>query len=329
MNVLVTGGAGYIGSHAVERLCDEGHHVVVVDSLVTGHKPAVDERAELVVLDLRDTAPLVETLQSHRIEAVLHFAALSIVSESVAQPLRYWDNNVGGALSLLRAMDEAGVHRLIFSSTCSTYGEPEQMPIREDTPQRPINTYGETKLAIERLIMDHGRARPDFRYGVLRYFNVAGCGASGRLGEDHRPETHLLPIIMQAALGQREGVSIFGSDYDTPDGTCLRDYLHVDDLVDAHIKALDALEKRPALVANLGAGRALSVRELIASVQRVTGVQLSVQEAPRRAGDVAVLCSDARHAHDVLGWRPNHSDVDHIVASAWRWHRDHPEGYGD
>ncbi len=329
MRLLVTGGAGYIGSHAVERLCDEGHHVVVIDNLMSGHRQAVDQRAAFEEFDLKDQPEVERVLRDHGVEAVFHFAALSIVGDSMSQPLRYWDNNVSGAISLLAAMDKCGVEQLIFSSTCSTYGEPKQMPISEGAPQLPINTYGQTKLAIERMIADYGCGNRSFRYGLLRYFNVAGCGIKGRLGEDHRPETHLLPIIIETALGQRPSVSIYGTDYDTPDGTCLRDYLHVDDLVDAHVKALAALPETPHLVVNLGAGRALSVRELIDAVQRVTGVDFPVIEAPRRAGDVPVLCCDTSYAKAVLGWQPIHSDLEHLVQSAWRWRQRHPFGYDD
>ncbi len=327
MKLLVTGGAGYIGSHAVQRLVRDGHEVTVVDSLVTGHRAAVDPSATLHELDLRDTPALTELMLATQPDAVLHFAALSIVGESVQQPLRYWDNNVGGAISLLSAMAAGGVERLIFSSTCSTYGEPERMPIREDAPQAPINTYGRTKLAVEGLIQDHAAARPGFSYAMLRYFNVAGCDRSGRLGEDHRPETHLVPIVLQAAAGLRDGVAIFGTDYDTPDGTCVRDYLHVDDLVAAHVCALERLRPGRGDALNLGVGRGYSVRELLAVAKRVTGVDFPVTEAPRRSGDVPVLYADPSRALVRLGWAPECSDLETILSSAWRWHQAHPEGY--
>ena len=327
MHLLVTGGAGYIGSHAVQQLVEAGHTVVALDNLCTGHREAVHPAAVFVQLDLRQTDAVAQVLRSHHIDAVLHFAAISVVGESVQQPLRYWDNNVGGAISLLQAMASANVTRLVFSSTCSTYGEPSVMPIREDTPQRPMNPYGQTKLAIERLIADHAAATPDFGYLVLRYFNVAGCDVSGRLGEDHRPETHLVPILMQAALGQRDHVAVYGTDYATADGTCVRDYLHVDDLVRAHALALDHLAPGVGEALNLGLGRGFSVHALIEATQAVTGVRFEVRDAPRRAGDVPVLYADATRAREVLGWEPQHTELPEILATAWRWFRANPAGY--
>ncbi|MCO4760440.1 MAG: UDP-glucose 4-epimerase GalE, partial [Myxococcales bacterium] len=289
MNVAVTGGAGYIGSHAVQHLANAGHRVVAIDNLCTGHRQAIDPRATLVELDLRNTQAVRDVLERYQIEAVLHFAAISVVGDSVHQPLAYWDNNVGGAMSLLTAMASAKVHKLVFSSTCSTYGEPKQMPISESAPQEPQNPYGHTKLAIERLIRDYARAEPQFGYTILRYFNVAGCDMSGRLGEDHRPETHLIPLLLQAAAGVRDSISIYGTDYDTPDGTCIRDYLHVDDLISAHELALNQLRHGAGDAMNLGLGKGFSVRELVDVARSVTGVDFTVHETARRAGDVPVL----------------------------------------
>ncbi len=327
MHLLVTGGAGYIGSHAVQQLIEAGHTVVALDNLCTGHRAAVHPAASFVALDLRQTDAVTQVLRDHHVEAVLHFAAISVVGDSVQQPLRYWDNNIGGAISLLQAMATADVTRLVFSSTCSTYGEPTVMPIREDTPQRPMNPYGQTKLAIERLIADHAAATPAFGYLSLRYFNVAGCDESGRLGEDHRPETHLVPILMQAALGQRDHVAVYGTDYATADGTCVRDYLHVDDLVRAHTLALRHLAPGVGEALNLGLGRGFSVRALIEATQAVTGVRFEVRDAPRRAGDVPVLYADASRAREVLGWEPKLTAVPEILATAWRWFRANPAGY--
>ncbi len=329
MNVLVTGAAGYIGSHAVLHLLQAGHRVVALDNLCRGHRAAVQPGATFVQADVRDTARLIEVMTQHDVDAVLHFAALTLVPESVQEPIRYWRNIAGGAMSLLDAMGQVGVRRLVFSSTCATYGEPESMPIVETTAQRPINPYGQAKLAVERMLADVTVARPDFSWAALRYFNVAGCDGGGRLGEDHDPETHLLPILLQAALGQRDGVAIFGTDYPTPDGTCIRDYVHVDDLIDAHLLALETLSAGQGLKLNLGIGRGFSVREVIDAAHRVTGVHFHVREAERRPGDPPSLYADATLARETLGWAPRYVHIDDIIDTAWRWMQAHPAGYVD
>jgi UDP-glucose-4-epimerase GalE len=344
---VVTGGAGYIGSHAAMRLLDLGHRVTVLDSLARGHRGAVAAlaaagagRFRFEETDLRDTARVSEILQAAPVDAVLHFAALAYVGESVEEPLAYYACNTGGGLSLLVAMREAGVRRIIFSSTCATYGEPDaaHIPISEGVPQRPINPYGRSKLHFEEILRDEA-ARPSVesaRCGdaplgavALRYFNVAGCDARGRLGEDHRPESHLIPIALEVALGKRDGMRIFGEDYPTPDGTCIRDYVHVEDLVDAHVAALGAIEPGRVRAWNIGIGRGYSVREVLEACRRVTGHPIPAAIAPRRAGDPPVLFADATAARRELGFAPRWTDLDETVRSAWTWMRAHPSGYAD
>lgn len=327
MNVLVTGGAGYIGSHATRLLLDAGHKVLVVDNLSRGHAAAVDPRATFLQQDLRETDRLTDALRAHQVEAVLHFAALAYVGESVTEPLRYYDNNTAGSLSLLQAVDQAGIERLVFSSTCATYGIPEQMPIVESTPQAPINPYGASKLFVERILLDFAAARKEFGFVALRYFNVAGCSAAGGIGEDHHPETHLIPVAIQAALGRRGPLQLFGTDYETPDGTCIRDYVHVEDLCAAHLLALDAVQPGSGRFLNLGIGRGYSVREVIDAVQRVGGREVPVEIAPRRPGDPPELIADGSLARAHLGWTPRYTDLDQIVETAWKWFEDHPQGY--
>ncbi|MEZ4322094.1 MAG: UDP-glucose 4-epimerase GalE [Myxococcota bacterium] len=317
MRVLVTGGAGYIGSHATRALLDAGLAVTVLDDLSTGHADAVDPRARFVHGSLHDPSAVGGALEG--CEAVLHFAAFSIVSESCERPLDYWRNNVGGSLNLLRAMEDRGVRRLLFSSTAATYGIPDTMPIHEDASQRPINPYGATKLAVESAIRDHASASPGFAFAILRYFNVAGCAFG--LGERHFPETHLVPIVLQAASGKRSHVSIFGTDYDTPDGTCVRDYVHVHDLVDAHIEALLALQDGDARVYNVGSGRGWSVREVMEAAKEVTGVDFEVKTGTRRAGDPPVLVTDPGRIRKELGWSARRSDLRQILADHWEWSR--------
>ncbi|MDE3154910.1 MAG: UDP-glucose 4-epimerase GalE [Acidobacteriota bacterium] len=323
--VLVTGGAGYIGSHTAKALHRAGYAVVVYDNLLAGHREAV-RYGPLVEGDLADRGRLGETLRRFEIGAVVHFAALLAVSESVHDPARYYRNNVIGTLTLLEAMAAAQVPHLVFSSTCAVYGEPEETPIVETHPTRPINAYGETKLAIERALPHYERA-----YGlhavVLRYFNAAGADPDGDLGEDHDPEIHLIPRAIQAATGGAP-LEIFGDDYPTPDGTCLRDYVHVSDLADAHVLALQALaETGRSATVNLGSGHPSSVREVIATVERVTGRPVPAQLAARRPGDPAVLFAASRLAADGLHWRPRHSTLDEIVRTAWAWHAAHPHGF--
>jgi len=327
MNVLVPGGAGYIGSHAVKLLVEAGHRVVVVDNLVRGHGEAVHREAVFHEIALADTPALIAVMSEYEIDAVMHFAALAYVGESVADPLRYWENNTAGSISLLQAMDAAGVTRMVFSSTCATYGEPAEVPIVETCPQQPINPYGWSKLAVERVLLDYAAAVPDFGFAAPRYFNVAGCAADGTLGEDHDPETHLIPRILLTALGRYEKISIFGTDYSTADGTCVRDYIHVDDLCRAHIELMESLRPGDQRFYNLGIGRGYSVREVIDAVERVTGIELPIEHAARRPGDPPVLYADPGRIQSELHCRPRHTEIDEIVETAWRWFRDHPNGY--
>ncbi|MCA9492961.1 MAG: UDP-glucose 4-epimerase GalE [Myxococcales bacterium] len=312
MRIVVTGGAGYIGSHAVRAMVRAGHEVRVLDDLSTGHRSAVDPGAHFVQGDLRDPEALDRVLPE--MDAVLHFAARSVVAESVRQPLGYWDNNVGGTIALLAGMARHDVDRIVFSSTAATYGVPDALPIREDAPQAPINPYGSTKLAMERLLAEQSAANPTFSACVLRYFNVVGCAPG--LMERHEPETHLLPILLQAAAGVRPAFQIFGEDYDTPDGTCIRDYVHVEDLVDAHVLALRHLRPGRVLTYNVGLGRGFSVREVVERVRTLTGASFDVDVAPRRAGDPPSLFTDPGRIRDELGWRPTR-DLDDAIRSAW------------
>jgi len=329
MNVLVAGGAGYIGSHAVKQLVEAGHHVAVVDNLCRGHARAVVGGAAFYQLDLSQTSELREVLEKEAIDAVMHFAALAYVGESVADPLSYYHNNTAGTVSLLQAMVSAGVERMVFSSTCATYGQPEEMPIRETTPQRPISPYGWSKWCVEQVLRDLAAARPQFSFASLRYFNVAGSAADGSLGEDHDPETHLIPVVLQAALGRRREVTVFGDDYPTPDGTCIRDYIHVEDLCAAHILAMEALGPGRTWFYNLGIGRGYSVKEVITAAQRVTGREIPVETGSRRSGDPAVLFSDATAIRKDLGWTPHYTEIEPIIATAWNWFQQHPNGYED
>lgn len=324
MRVLVTGGAGYIGSVVTEELVNDGHEVVVYDNLVKGHHGAVVSGARLVDGDLLDAATLRQTLKDRSIEAVIHMAAYSLVGESVENPSKYYQNNVLAGLVLLDAMIECDVKRIVFSSTAATYGEPESQPIYETAPNNPTNPYGESKLAFERAMHWYERAY-GLRYVSLRYFNAAG--ASEKCGEDHDPETHIIPIALQAALGKRPQVEIYGDDYPTPDGTCLRDYIHVIDLARAHILALDVLATRSSIY-NLGCGgEGYSVRDVIETAQRVTGKDIPVKVGPRRAGDPAVLIASSDKIKSELGWQPQYQDLGVIIESAWRWMQSHPNGY--
>lgn len=329
MSVLVAGGAGYIGSHAVKQLIENGYDVVVVDNLFRGHRRALHPDAVFYQTALSETATLAELMGREEVECVMHFAALAYVGESVTEPLAYYDNNTAGTVSLLKAMREAGVKRLVFSSTCATYGEPETTPIVETMRQAPINPYGWSKWCVERILKDYGASDPRFGYVALRYFNVAGAAADGSLGEDHHPETHLIPVVLQAASGRRDKLTVFGADYPTPDGTCIRDYVHVEDLCRAHIVAMNALEPSDARFYNLGIGKGYSVKEVIDSAQRVTGLQVPVEYGPRRAGDPAVLFANASKICGELGWSARYTEIDEIVATAWNWFKKHPEGYGD
>ncbi|MDR3620562.1 MAG: UDP-glucose 4-epimerase GalE [Paludisphaera borealis] len=327
MNVLVSGGAGYVGSHAARMLANAGHEVWAYDNLVFGHRGAVAP-GRLIEGDLLDRPKLEASLKANKIDAVMHFAAFAYVGESVTDPGKYYHNNVVGTLSLMDAMRAVGVRRIVFSSTCATYGEPESVPIRESQPQNPINPYGYTKLVIERALADYAKAYK-WGYAALRYFNASGASADGDLGEDHDPETHLIPLVLQVALGQREHITIFGDKLPTPDGTCIRDYIHVDDLASAHISALERLEPGTEFKCNLGTGQGTSVKEVVDACRRITGHAIPAVIASPRAGDPPALVADASLARRELGWTPRFTSIAPIVESAWRWHQKHPNGYGD
>jgi UDP-glucose 4-epimerase len=327
VNILVSGGAGYVGSHAVRLLLRAGHEVWVYDNLCQGHRSACPAQ-RLIVGDLSDRTKLTSVMKEHTIEAVMHFAAFALVGESVANPAKYYENNVLGSWSLLEAMRAAEVKRFILSSTTATYGAPQSIPITEDEPQQPINPYGFSKLVVERMLDDYAHAY-GLGFAALRYFNAAGASPDGTIGEDHTPESHLIPIVLQVALGQREQITIFGDDYSTSDGTCIRDYVHVDDLGDAHIKALARLEPGKGLKLNLGTGRGYSVRQVVDACRRVTGHSIPEVIGPRRPGDPPELVADARRARQQLGWQPRYEEIESIVETAWRWHKSHPRGYGD
>lgn len=336
MKILVTGGAGYVGSHAVKRLVARGHEVWVFDNLVYGHRACVEAMGlaagRFVEGDLSDR-PLVEkVLQENGIEAVMHFAAYAYVGESVTDPAKYYQNNVVGTLALLDAMRAAGVKNVVFSSTCATYGVPTQVPIPEDHGQVPINPYGFTKLVIEHALADYHHAY-GLNYAALRYFNASGAAEDGTIGEDHNPESHLIPLILEVALGKRDHIAIFGTDYPTPDGSCIRDYIHVDDLAEAHLAAIqklvDAGDDKLAIRCNLGTGVGSSVREVIAAAEKATGKSIKTVEGERREGDPPELVADPAGAERILGWRAKRTDIEKTVASAWAWHSARPDGYGD
>lgn len=326
MAILVTGGAGYIGSHTVVELLEKGEEVIVIDNLHTGHQKSILGGA-FYQGDLRDRSFLDGVFRNHSIEAVIHFAASSLVGESVQKPLDYYDNNLIGSHSLVKAMLDYDVKKIVFSSTAATYGEPARIPIEEDDPTAPTNPYGETKLAIEKMLR-----WCDAAYGLksisLRYFNAAGAHPDGVIGEDHNPESHLIPIILQVALGQREHIGIFGDDYPTADGTCIRDYIHVMDLANAHWLALEYLRRtHRSDIFNLGSGKGFSVLEVIETARKVTGHPIPAKIYPRRAGDPAVLVASAEKAQQKLKWQPRYRQLEEIIATAWKWHKDHPNGF--
>jgi UDP-glucose 4-epimerase len=359
MSVLVTGGAGYIGSHAVQRLLRDGHTVVAVDNLFRGHAEAMDllkqdagGRLHFTKCDIADRATIEGLMRTHAVATVMHFAALAYVGESVEQPLRYYRNNVASALALLEACEACGVQRFVFSSTCATYGEPpaQFIPIPETCPQNPINPYGRGKLHVEHMLFDYAASRvgrhsapigsalpapsvgsesrpTPFAFAALRYFNVAGSDRTGFIGEHHEPETHLIPVVLQAALGQRDVITIFGTDYATPDGTCIRDYVHVEDLIDAHVQVMAALKPGDTRTYNLGIGKGYSVREIIDAARRVTGKEIKVKEGPRRPGDPPMLFANPEKIRRELGWTAKVTGLDEIIGSAWRWFQKHPRGY--
>ncbi|MEM9400216.1 MAG: UDP-glucose 4-epimerase GalE, partial [Verrucomicrobiota bacterium] len=311
MKVFVTGGAGYIGSICVETLLDEEHDVVVFDNLTEGHRKAIDERATFIEGDFADKSLIQETLQKHRPDAVMHFAANALVGESMTDPTKYFRNNVANGLNLIEAMLAAGVKRLVFSSTCATYGIPEAVPLHESLPQRPINPYGQSKLMFEQMLRWISEIH-DFTHVNLRYFNAAG--ASEKFGEDHRIETHLIPLVLQVALGKRENIKIFGNDYPTEDGTCIRDYIHIRDLASAHIMALNADQSDSF---NLGTGQGNSVKEIIDTARKVTGHEIPALEEPRRAGDPPKLVADSSKIKEALGWKPKYENIEKVIQSAW------------
>ena len=329
MSILVLGGAGYIGSHTVHALIEAGRDVVVADNLVTGHRAAVHPQTRLYEGDLSDRAFLDRLLERESIDGVIHFAAYSLVGESVSNPLKYYRNNLCGTEVLLEALVAHGVERIVFSSTAATYGEPERIPILESDRTQPTNPYGETKLSMEKMIRWTGRAH-NLRYVALRYFNACGALPDGSIGEDHQPETHLIPIVLQVALGRRERLDIFGGDYPTPDGTCVRDYIHVCDLADAHIRALTYLEQGgQSDVFNLGNGVGFSNLQVVETARAVTGHPIPSSIEARRPGDPATLVASSDKAARVLGWQPRYTDLGEIIATAYRWHQSHPQGYGD
>ena len=329
MPILICGGAGYIGSHTVEELIAKGEKVIVVDNLQKGHKGAVNPKAKLYVGDIRDEAFLDQVFKENTIEAVIDFAAESLVGESVIDPLKYYHNNVYGTVTLLKKMHEYNVKKIVFSSTAATYGEPENIPILESDKTLPTNPYGDTKLAVEKMLKWCDNAY-GIKYVVLRYFNAAGAHKSGKIGEDHKPESHLIPIILQVALGKRDKIMIFGDDYPTEDGSCIRDYIHVTDLADAHILAVEKLRKdNTSAIYNLGNGKGFSVKEVIEVARKVTGHEIPAEVAPRRAGDPAVLIASSDKIIKELGWNPKYTSLEEIIQSAWDWHRTHPDGYQD
>jgi len=326
MRVLVTGGAGYIGSVVADRLLRAGHSVTVLDNLSKGHREAVPAQAEFILADTGDQATIDRAFEQGRFDAVMHFAAYIEAGESVLCPEKYFDNNSARTLNLLQAVLKRRVPRFVLSSTAAVYGEPRRIPIMEDDPLEPTNAYGESKLIVERMLAWFHRLH-GLRYASLRYFNAAG--ATAERGEAHNPETHLIPLVLQVPLGQREAISIFGTDYPTKDGTCIRDYIHVDDLATAHLLALDGLEEHPQLICNLGSGNGFSVREVIEIARKVTGHEIPAVEAPRRAGDPAVLVASSEKIRRVLGWAPQQSDIESIIRSAWEWHKKQGLGVRD
>ena len=327
MRILFTGGAGYVGSACLRYVAARGHEVIAYDNLVQGHDKAVGEH-RLVVGDIADTAKLAATLREFEADAVMHFAAATYVSESVERPDYHYRNNVAGTLSLLEAMREVGVSRLLFSSTCATYGMTDSALMSEDTPQEPFSPYARTKLAVEWMIRDFAHAY-GLGFTLLRYFNAAGADPSGAHGEDHDPENHLIPLVLQVANGQRTDIKVFGRDYPTPDGTCIRDYVHVDDLALAHALAIEATTPETTEVFNIGTGQGTSVLEIIEACERVTGRAIPQTDAPRRPGDPPSLVADPSKLKERLGWRPAYASIEDTIATAWAWHKAHPEGYGD
>lgn len=326
MSIVVTGGAGYIGSHTVQAIVEQRKEVIVIDNLSTGHQESILE-AKFVKCDIKDKDKLSDIFEKYKPEAVIHFAASSLVGESMHSPKKYYSNNVMGTLSLLEVMLEHKVNKIVFSSTAATYGDPIRTPISEFESSHPTNTYGETKLAIERMMhwfeVAHG-----IKFVALRYFNAAGAHPTHNIGEDHTPETHLIPIVLQVAMNQRPHISVYGDDYDTKDGTCIRDYIHVCDLANAHVKAVQYLiNDNPSAILNLGNGEGYSVEEIVQAARKVTGHDIPAIIENRRAGDPAILIADATKARELLGWSPRWTNIEDIISSAWKWHKNNPHGY--
>ncbi|MDB5038332.1 MAG: galE [Bacteriovoracaceae bacterium] len=326
MNMMITGAGGYIGSHAVRKAINEGHRVIAVDDFSHGFPEAIDPRAIVARANIENTELMSDTLQTHSIEAIVHFSAYSEVRESITNPAKYYLNNVARTIKFLEAVKESEVKYFIFSSSAAVYGEPLYTPIDEDHPKAPLSPYGRTKLMVEQILSDYSQVAK-FKYTSLRYFNVAGASPEGDLGEAHEPETHLIPIVLKVALGELPFVQIFGSDYNTPDGTCIRDYIHVEDLVQAHFLAISFLQLNHSEVFNLGSERGFSVREVIETCRRVTGKSIETREEPRRVGDPAILVASSIKSRTELNWTPKFPELDSMVLDAWNWHRKHPKGY--
>ncbi|MCL6574218.1 MAG: UDP-glucose 4-epimerase GalE [Bacillus sp. (in: Bacteria)] len=327
MSILVLGGAGYVGSHAVYQLIDEDFQVVVIDNLQTGHRDAIHPKAHFYEGDIRNRDFIRSVFEKEKIEAILHFAANSLVGESMIEPLKYFDNNVYGTQIVLEMMKEFCVKHIVFSSTAAVYGEQKVVPITEEALTIPTNTYGETKLAMEKMMVWCEKAF-DLKYVSLRYFNVASARSDGQIGEDHNPETHLIPVVLEAALGKRPAVTIFGDDYDTEDGTCVRDYIHVEDLIAAHVLALRYLQNDgESTILNLGSSQGFSVKEIIETAKEVTGIDIPVTWGERRHGDPSTLIASSEKARTVLGWNPTRTSIHQIIKDAWNWHQQHPNGY--
>lgn len=329
MSILVCGGAGYIGSHTVHQLINQNKDVIIIDNLQTGHMDAVNKKAKFYKGDIRDSSFLDKVFSENNIESIIHFAANSLVGESMTKPLLYFNNNVYGMQVLLESMVKHNIKNIVFSSTAAVYGEPKRVPILEDDETNPTNPYGETKLAMEKMMKWCDKAY-GIKFVALRYFNVAGALEDGSIGEDHSPETHLIPLILQVPLKKREFITVFGDDYSTPDGTCIRDYIHVIDLADAHIKAVEYLEKgNGSNIFNLGNGVGFSVKEMITAAEESTNEKIKVVLGERRAGDPAQLIASSEKARKILGWTPKYTNVKDIISTAWGWHKSHPDGFDD
>jgi UDP-glucose-4-epimerase GalE len=328
MNVLVAGGAGYIGSHTVKRLKESGHTPVIYDNAERGHREVADIlKVPAVFADLADSATLLKALKDHKIDVVMHFAAYAYVGESVDKPLDYYRNNVSLTIGVLETMAKAGVEKFVFSSTCATYGDPDKIPITEEESKKPVSPYGRSKWMVEQVLMDYIHSRKSFSFAALRYFNACGCARDGTIGEDHDPETHLIPVILQAILGLKPELTVFGTDYPTKDGTNVRDYIHVEDLADAHILAMQKLAPGVSIQCNLGTGNGFSVKEIIQTAEKVTGKKVPVKYGPRRPGDAIALYANPAKAKQLLGWEAKHKDPETIIRSAWNWFQKHPQGY--